>query len=260
MNISARTLTACAAALVLSASATQAAIVTVDVYAPSAAQIADDPALADATIIDLLVDSETDLLLSYDVDLSTVGTIYNHSLEEADDAAPNPAAVSIFPALGADSHYAYGDKLGGDLSSPSGDFPLSVGAPLPIATYNGLLARITVLNDADATISGTVYVSTDGTTSTAIEYATSSGIPGDLNGDGFVGLDDLDIVLTSWNQTIPPGNPLADPSGDNYVGLDDLDIVLNHWNEGTPPAAAAVPEPATLSLLALGGLAALRRR
>ena len=85
-------------------------------------------------------------------------------------------------------------------------------------------------------------------------------IPGDLNGDGFVGLADLDIILNNWNQTIPPGDPLADPTGDNFVGLSDLDIVLNHWNEGTP-AAAAVPEPGALGLLAAGaGALSFKRR
>ena len=85
-------------------------------------------------------------------------------------------------------------------------------------------------------------------------------LAGDLNSDGYVGLDDLDIVLGAWNQSVPPGNPLADPSGDGFVGLDDLDIVLGNWNAGTPPAdGAAVPEPAMVVLLALGGLVLLRR-
>ncbi len=75
-------------------------------------------------------------------------------------------------------------------------------------------------------------------------------LEGDLNGDGFVGLDDLDIVLAAWNQSVPPANSAADPSGDGFVGLDDLDIVLNHWNEGTPPTSNVnIPEPASLICL-----------
>ncbi len=85
---------------------------------------------------------------------------------------------------------------------------------------------------------------------------------GDLNGDGFVGIDDLNIVLGNWNQNVPPANPLADPSGDGFVGIDDLNAVLGNWNAGLPPSAeasSAVPEPGAISILTIGSLILLRR-
>ncbi len=109
---------------------------------------------------------------------------------------------------------------------------------------------------------GAANISTDAVTTTFSNISItplSTALAGDLNGDGFVGLDDLDIILGAWNQNVPPADEAADPSGDGFVGLDDLDIVLNNWNAGTPPASV-VPEPATLALVGFGALAALRRR
>ena len=60
------------------------------------------------------------------------------------------------------------------------------------------------------------------------------------------------IILSAWNQNVPPGDPLAVPSGDGFVDIADLGTVLDHWN--------AVPEPARAALLAVGGLVLLRRR
>jgi len=85
-------------------------------------------------------------------------------------------------------------------------------------------------------------------------------LAGDLDGDGFVGIDDLNLVLGNWNQNVPPANPLADPSGDGFVGIDDLNEVLGNWNAGAPPNTTAhIPEPGILACLSLGALSLTRR-
>lgn len=90
-------------------------------------------------------------------------------------------------------------------------------------------------------------------------------IEGDLDGDGFVGISDLDVVLGNWNQLVAARDPLkGDPNGDGFVGIADLDIVLGNWNAGTPPgeAGANVPEPGIVLSLGAGlcGMAIRRSR
>ncbi len=60
-------------------------------------------------------------------------------------------------------------------------------------------------------------------------------IEGDLDGDSFVGLSDLSIILLHWNQSVTPGDLLnGDPTGDGAVGIDDIGVVLGNWNVGYP--------------------------
>ncbi len=107
-----------------------------------------------------------------------------------------------------------------------------------------------------------------GTTSpsSGMEGELRAAQPGDLNGDGFVGQDDLNPILANWGLTVPPADELADRNKDGFVGQDDLNEVLSHWGEGSSPmilgAAAVVPEPPALWLatIAVIGLAATCRR
>lgn len=56
-------------------------------------------------------------------------------------------------------------------------------------------------------------------------------LPGDINSDGFVGLDDLNIVLSAWNKRKgEKGYDVnADINKDGFIGLDDLNHVLTNW-------------------------------
>ncbi|MEZ6192190.1 MAG: lysyl oxidase family protein [Phycisphaerales bacterium] len=86
-------------------------------------------------------------------------------------------------------------------------------------------------------------------------------LPGDLNGDGFVGIADLNIVLGNWNQGVDAGVwGLGDPTGDGFVGIADLNQVLGNWNAGTPPLSNTnIPEPGT-GLILLGWCALMYRK
>ena len=66
-------------------------------------------------------------------------------------------------------------------------------------------------------------------------------IDGDLDDDGFVGINDLNLVLGDWNNTIFTGDPamVGDLNGDFFVGIDDLNAMLGNWNQNVFPGDAS---------------------
>ncbi|MEZ6192248.1 MAG: DUF4832 domain-containing protein [Phycisphaerales bacterium] len=170
-------------------------------------------------------------------------TEYSFSLDE-DPRTWLPGSINISALLDIPS------------DAPAGDYDLFFSLPDPAATLAdrpeyaiqlanpGLWDPATGRHDLGITISlGTV-------------------LEGDIDGDGFVGISDLNIILGAWNQTVTPGDALAgDLSGDGFVGIGDLGFVLGNWNAGTPPTAGSnVPEPISAALMMFAGGAALARR
>ncbi len=85
------------------------------------------------------------------------------------------------------------------------------------------------------------------------------GLPGDVNGDGYVGQTDLDTIISNWGLS-DASSWQGDLNGNGLVDGPDYSEVISNWNPPPPPEPA--PEPATLLLLAAGTLilALLRTR
>jgi len=72
-------------------------------------------------------------------------------------------------------------------------------------------------------------------------------IPGDIDGDDFVGINDLSFILQNWNKRREDigFDPIADLDQDGFIGLADLNLVLSNWNkrrEATPDSIPPSPD------------------
>jgi hypothetical protein len=148
---------------------------------------------------------------------------------------------------------------------PGGTITVSALVDIPVAALTGNYQLQLSLPDPEPTIADRpeyaiqlanpgLWDPATGRHDLGITIAVTALIDGDLDGDGFVGIADLNVVLGAWNQAVTTGDAMAgDPSGDGFVGIEDLNLVLGNWNAGTPPGDnAVIPEPTAAALLGLG--------
>jgi hypothetical protein len=111
-------------------------------------------------------------------------------------------------------------------------------------------------------ISDTTYV-------TAQNWAKADlTVPGDVNNDGRVDIQDITLVANHWLQAQPPADnkylPIGDANYDGRVDIQDITLIANHWLQTADAGGAAAtpaPEPATAALAAIGvAIAATRAR
>ncbi len=143
--------------------------------------------------------------------------------------------------------------------SPFGTTQLAVGNSVPGAAnfdhFNGQIDELAVYDLTGMSISAI----SSKLAALATHYSVSQpGIPGDANKDGVVNGLDFDLISNNLFTTQTPG------SGGDL----DLNAVVNFadfrlWKNVAPADIAAqysIPEPAGLTLLALGALGVIRRR
>ena len=91
--------------------------------------------------------------------------------------------------------------------------------------------------------------------------SAAAGLLGDINGDNVV--DAADYIILKQNlgrrRGCIGGGCCQDLDSNGTVGIGDLDLLAG-TGANAAGGAAVTPEPATLALLAFGGLAVIRRR
>ncbi|XAL98871.1 hypothetical protein OT109_14940 [Phycisphaeraceae bacterium D3-23] len=116
-----------------------------------------------------------------------------------------------------------------------------------------LIHQVEVSGDADANTLWTLGHRTDAGGAPDFVFAGFSLLEqasGDLNGDGLVGAEDLDLLLAHWGDVgLLTETLVGDADFDGRVGQSDLDVVITQW--GTDGSGTALPEPGSLVALSL---------
>jgi len=204
----------------------------------------------------------------------SAGTLYAHSYDQFNgNAASGEASITwTSPVNGSVdiTGFMYYDHAG---VSRSNDFLVNLGADtLASGTVSYLVAydephKLTFSFTGLPVTVGEVFsvelhrtTGYDAGATTAMNWTItavpeSATVPGDANRDGIVDQADYTVWYNnygtsgaSWSQ--------GDFTGDGLIDQADYTIWYNNYGS----TGGSVPEPATLSLLALGGLAMLKRR
>jgi hypothetical protein len=190
----------------------------------------------------------------------TSGSIYQDASAGAGDTPPNPLLFASAPSLEFDTYVGILDDAipsiagtAGDLGGTSAGWPYQFDTAGLDATWFNMpgysvgddtgissVGRLSLTDDAQGTLAFSVSEADKELVTYEFPIVNGQVIPvscPDLGGDsgcGIIGIDELNNVLTHWNQSVAPGSTLmGDFEPDGFVGIDDLNSVLSFWNLDT---------------------------
>jgi hypothetical protein len=151
---------------------------------------------------------------------------------------------------------------GSDISASFAGPPLGSGPLEP-----GQASEFVIYTNSHVFMASLAIV-TDGSAVQVASYATPA-LPGDVNFDGIVNGQDIALIASDW---LHMGVGIAgDANYDGIVNGQDIAVIASHWLDtagssggggvaGGAGGGSAVPEPSTVVLAAVGGLALLACR
>lgn len=216
----------------------------------------------DGNAYELWLDQTTQVAATFNAQAGHTYAFYSVARDNAGniEQAPDiPDAVTVVPGSGdppAISGYQVNpggsDKVAASSIKVLFNLPVNLAAgafeltrtdtnePVAFTTTIATNRRSVTLDFSDTPLAGGLYelhVNASAVTSDLGAMLAADGtfnfhrLLGDVNGDQYVGLDDLAPILQYWSQNVPTGDlSHGDLSGDGFVGVDDLQIILNNWN------------------------------
>lgn len=123
--------------------------------------------------------------------------------------------------------------------STAGDLPQLTGGPASLCGVDIDIFDITAQVTPGATSAGVQFTTSNdtfdvGVLAMAVRADPPPACPGDANGNGSVGLDDIAEVVNAWGQTVPPAPIATDLDGSGEIGLGDIAVIIQFWGQSCP--------------------------